>query len=406
MKKIMFVLMLVALHHRSVGCASIGQSHRELSLVPPFLSKISNFISEPSQAEAGCSSQNNPFLKTLVDHHVMLNPEPVRATNTCGDEWKTFGTCCLESSVLAFAKKDSQEFTEGNQRFTQQLADLVRAIFAASFKLNRRAGGPVRRQLRLFDLSSKRLSSPFAHIIEKIQEFKTINSKFDSERKEIAKHQSTCLDKLVELRMASFCSICSSRSSVFFRDNRALISMSTCRSIIGECHNYWASTIRVIQIISNVRKVIDLLKEIPVNDLQTRNIDFLMAWLKETNLEQSLQQCENSQTCSDEQASNICSFLIKIRAKENIASGGSLMVQDQTSVFQKISNLVDPLNQIPVPTADSSDGRRILKSPVIKLTEGEAPLLTMISHPEVSVVDTNTDKKGQVTINPSDMRFP
>ena len=67
-------------------------------------------LSEPAQGPASCSTSNK-FLAGLRAQKVKIFDSPFFGSSKCGSEWSQFGTCCEESSLAAYVRKDSQHLT-------------------------------------------------------------------------------------------------------------------------------------------------------------------------------------------------------------------------------------------------------------------------------------------------------
>ncbi len=315
-------------------------------------------------SNATCSETLNPFIKSLVDQGVLLNSEPVKKTSKCGAEWTTHGTCCQEQSIINYAIADAAEFKENSETFIKEIRNLIKAISSTIFKILRKKEQKAKEKNILKALVKKvvNLVTFFKQLLERLKDLKKLKKTFRQEKDDIVKHQNECVQKLTDLRSASLCNTCSSRSRVFFEDTRARIKMSTCQGVIQACHEYWTSVIRLIDTTAQSNHLVvyalNFLKSAP----KTSSIDYLAKWIKENKLKELLKGCVSPEKCSDYKASRICSSLITIKKKNTIITQTSKFVASQTSSFKSFIEHVDPSNAIKVPdnVDDVVEQRRLL----------------------------------------------
>ena len=364
MNKRIFVLVLfmVLLLCSGISCGLSLLLKKTFSNLKSGYLPQSNFIQQPvvrTPTIGACNVSLNPFIKTLVDQGVILNTGPVKNTTKCGDEWKTYGTCCQEASLVQFAIADSNEFKDNSKRFVGELGNLIKAIRVTVFKIVGKEE-KIQKKKNIFHAVASKIGGIIdmvGKLVERVKDFNMLKKAFNEERKDIVKHQSVCVKKLTDLRSASLCNTCSSRSAIFFQGQRAIIQMSTCKEVIELCHNYWTSVIKLIDTSFKSRKLVNHAMKF-LQMPKTTSIDYLAKWLTETNLRQVLDGCSSPEKCKDEQASLICGSLITIKGKQNIATQTSSFLGDQVKSFKTLMDTFDPLNKIKPPENDTD--RRLL----------------------------------------------
>ena len=310
-----------------------------------------------------CRSSMNPFIQTLLQGGVLLNKEPSRESNKCGEEWKMYGSCCEETSLLKYAKEDSSLFRIRSMKFITELKHLLKGIKISMFRLKRRDGGPNKNSLLKLARHPGKYSLKYLKgLFERIKGFNKLEQVFLESKDTILNTQSACINKLVELRSSSLCGTCSSRSGVFFVKGRALMPFSTCRSVIETCHNYWTALLRVVHTATRLESLITHAKKFLKFPPSTKSLQFLAEWTIQNNLKDGLKNCTTLDICSQEHASSICSSLIKIKSQETVEASSSDFISMQAAKFEQFGSQSDS----PADAEDSETSfaakRRILEN--------------------------------------------
>ena len=332
-------------------------------IIPPFRPTSSGIGSLCNVGEMS----HNPFLKFLKDSGVKVFSTAV-ALSKCGNEWKDYGTCCDEATLAQFAKKEVESINESSLKFPQEIENLLsmlrRTTETVRLEVNKtsifirlkqekdrqslKSTEPLKRLLALKkeDLAKLHVDEflPFENgeRLEKIS--KTIDSfsKYEDIVSKnlplLIKNRQPCIEKLSNIRSSSYCTTCSGRSHVFFKEQKAIIKIDDCRITIDKCHGYWSSLIEIIDGLELIKEKVDKLKElIPKSNGPTKHTDFLSDWLNKNDLRKDLNKCQSNNKCDNSVAASICTNLISIKKPQTLMSETKILMEDQRFDLNKVS---------------------------------------------------------------------
>jgi hypothetical protein len=159
----------------------------------------------------------NPFIQSLANDgsvSIFDTPQPT-SSDICTSELEPHGTCCDTDSLYNYHLSD-----------TKKLATVAKAFAHVYLRLRTMLSpnGPI------FESYSKRINQKLDPLIVKI----TSDVTHDKDR--LANNIYKCWYlKLKETRSSSLCYTCSGRSSDFFKDDKAVITSSSCADVLSAC---------------------------------------------------------------------------------------------------------------------------------------------------------------------------
>ncbi len=200
----------------------------------------------PTVKAIKCLRANNNFLNYLSSNtikEVQIFETPQKGLDQCGDEWRNFGTCCKVSDLITYAQNDADKlrnhYTNLRQLmenysslFSEILSDLPR--FKTTNKINDDRAHLMK---ALLDLASTKLSGTLNNLATRLDKKK----QFDS-----------CWEQMITLRSSSLCSTCSGRSLVFVHAKKAMISASSCHSLVTNCKFAFRLLIEFLEAIKTI----------------------------------------------------------------------------------------------------------------------------------------------------------
>ena len=285
---------------------------------------------------SACNKSLNPFIKNLVNGGVKLLKLPEKVPNKCGTEWKLHGTCCDTESLIEYANNEIASFKKATTKLQSEIANIVGSIGLAAI------GGVGNLQIKIDNAPQDKKAELLALLKKAKDMLKKLIKIGDvsAPHLKVIKEDKVCVNKLSNLRTASFCNTCAVRSPRFFQDGKALMSMSTCKEVIGECHDYWFALISIIDELASIEDLIQEFKgKFENSDLaakfETIGIEFLHKWLLSHKLKERFETCPSPSKCEEQSASAICSSLISIRKQSPIFGAVSSAIEKDKKLVQK-----------------------------------------------------------------------
>ena len=284
------------------------------------------FILQISLAQARtrlCRSDDNPFISSLIRGGVRMHRTSVLDAGTCGEEWKVHGTCCEAESLKRYALEEMNDYREAAKNFKAEVENLV--TLASWFHLGNihRHSQKVKQEKSGVAASQ---TAEYAELQKQKSRLESITQSLEKHETDLEQSGDSCIEKLLRARTSAMCSTCSSRSAVFFRSSKALMSIEDCKDIIGVCHGYWRAIVNLVSRLGSISDQISGLKASLENSkhmhlFKTESIDFLKDWIDEIKIQQKLRSCKSPDTCDSRTAKEICSALITIDSPNPITVG-------------------------------------------------------------------------------------
>ena len=207
----------------------------------------------------------------MTSHHQIRNLEdPVYDVEHCGQEWADFGTCCGLDNLLDQAKLETRRIDRATEKLissierysrdfkellksSEEMGDGGREIEDANL---RKVRGALEKLLKAKKSKSRKIRErAFSNFILR-KKIDALSSKIMMVRRiagnreaisfsanqlaaisngEFRRKTEACWKGMKELRSSSYCSVCSSRAAVFFKEDKILIGENACNSIISQC---------------------------------------------------------------------------------------------------------------------------------------------------------------------------
>ena len=268
----------------------------------------------PTQCE-----QKNSFLRGFKQSGaVQIHDAPVFGSHRCGNEWRQYGTCCEESSMINYVNQDTGHIKnyldrlimdvsyikESLQLFIKTLDFIVEKVGQRTDFTNR----PRRNQMLLNSVRQIDASRGELH-----QVYQDMDAADDRMRV----RQRGCALKINQLRSQSVCSYCSGRSEIYFLNSKAVISEETCSDFINSCFDAWTM---LIQIMNGMKKIGELSRDIRriagriKFPIQNQAMENLINWDRSTRLTELVSGCGGSvHGCSQTNKELLCNHLLNLR---------------------------------------------------------------------------------------------
>jgi hypothetical protein len=272
------------------------------------------FRGNPSHCE-----NKNAFLRAFKHSgEVHIFDTPVFTSQKCGNEWRQFGSCCEEQSLVRYVNQDTghiknyldrlimdvKYIKESLQLFIKTLEFIVEKVGHRTDFTNR----PRRNQLLL---------AAVRHIDASRGELHRVYQEMDAADDRIRVHQRGCALKINELRSQSVCSYCSGRSEIYFLNSKAVISEATCSGFIHACFDAWTMLIQIMNGMKKIQELTASLRRVAGRirfPIQNQAIENLVAWDRSTRLTELVGGCGGSaHGCSQTNRELICNHLLNLR---------------------------------------------------------------------------------------------
>lgn len=205
-------------------------------------SHASRALNSTASVELTCLP-GNAYLKSLVDSRFIdLYELPNMDTGKCVGEWSVYGGCCSVESLAKLVQTRDKEYMVRSEALDTELMAIQDMATKAAEKYNKTKFIEYGNFLRFSvqDVATTRMffEASFIDFTNWIQQLSKILI-------EIKTSHQRCNKKFDQLRSASYCSMCSARSQIFFDQNRLLINERDCRDAIGSCDAFWNSLILI-----------------------------------------------------------------------------------------------------------------------------------------------------------------
>ena len=210
-----------------------------------------SIICQSATVVSSCPN-NNPYIIQLTQ--TSLYNSPKFGVNKCGDEWKTYGTCCNEYQLPSEAKNDQTRIETAVSVINDQIKQFNGALESLFTHIKRYASFPPTQ----WDTNVNNNIIKVKQILDRpstiafFQEFTSID-KIDAAS--FAAENNKCWSLISRARSSSLCSTCSGRSEVYFLDNKALISEAFCHRLMGECKSSFENLVQFVKAISFMNSI-------------------------------------------------------------------------------------------------------------------------------------------------------
>lgn len=277
-----------------------------------------------------CISQN-PLIRMLKNNSVEVYDVP-RETNaaTCAREWHYHQTCCNPQHIVDYAKQDLQHI----KKAIVNMREDVEIMFAfereiSEFVQQRTLNG------NSYYIDLQKDLNKFKRLFKDLLAFDSAPS--------TDKDKDACFNRIHEIRTNSLCYTCSGRSSHFFLQGLALMSMSECLTTLQKCIHTWRSTVILIDVLvvaatmkAKFRRMMNhILSKI---NLELGHIQNLQVWIGGDQIRSALQDySKNPKTTSWVSKKLICESFISLRKSDLIkeVSEKLLTATNSSSVINK-----------------------------------------------------------------------
>ena len=200
-----------------------------LFLAATILHCITSSDQEPQDQTGTCPQ--NPFLPELRSYGVHTFSNWIKTNiSSCGIEWNTFGFCCNQSDLLAYAKDDTKNISKAVLNVSATFNKFVQALNTILNWAN---------EIRKEEMNLFRSDLNRFYFIDFFRQKETLSFRNrlinKNQNETFSKIMRSCWAKIATSRSNSLCSVCSGRSGVFFSNRKILMAYSDCSAILSEC---------------------------------------------------------------------------------------------------------------------------------------------------------------------------
>lgn len=193
-------------------------------------------------------STSNPFRKYLESKHkVEILSVPDKTQKSCGDEWKTYGTCCKQKSLQKATSEDASAIKNAVDLFVTKYSSFATAFKSYYDNFRKILVSDEKEWILKQKLSQVKVIQENKKLLNNLTFLKLvydIHVLSDTKMLQTYKQEmETCWNFNIQLRAAAVCSACSSRGSIFFDGKKAKAHMEVCTQIIEKCYEAHLKTV-------------------------------------------------------------------------------------------------------------------------------------------------------------------
>ena len=235
-------------------------------------------------APASACASKNAFMSRLISSEVAVFALPaVPANSTCSVEWGVHKTCCDVGSLVRYSIKDQKVTMNAAVNVTESMYLISRDIFNTVNMIQQLSNNnlPLGKFLTVYRAS---------YFALELEAFRSTHQTVLNNFADLESKSQHCWKYIARLRASSLCSICSGRSQVFFKEDKASITIGTCHDVMTRCWSHFEVLVRFIK---GVSILIDSLHNEIVNGQQKfptmlteniQNVSKIATMLKEIHL--------------------------------------------------------------------------------------------------------------------------
>ena len=288
-----------------------------------FILLVSVTLTRPTQSSPSPQSCvfSNAFTDYLKDAGVRFLFTPVKASQNCGNEWATQGTCCQASSINRFVNKEKTDLASIIKLAENQVELTIRVINRYVLEFRNFIEKEAKNEQHFDRLGrdpNQRLTRQQKNELRDnlVPEITPILEWINANKEDMVKKQKQCVARLGEVRLNSVCFTCSSRAKAFFQGDSLNVHEMTCRGIITQCSQSWYY---LIAYLDRVNKFNGIIRELEVRAgikfteaVSGSPAKSILDWADKNNLRENLTQCADG-LCRFDIAKNICENFVSIR---------------------------------------------------------------------------------------------
>lgn len=311
----------------------------------------------------------NPFIKNLAAKGVTVFSTPVLANSTtCFKEWSPHKTCCLASSLVAYAAAETQQMTSAVQGVSSELITLGNAL--NNFLT------PVSSVWSALNTSTA--NQTFQTDLGKLRAF-TNSLATLAPADNLA--QSQCSSRIEYLKGQSLCAACSGRSEALFSSQRVRITLQDCKKTVSTCSYSWNRMVALVDHMVLAESIVKTLKYLFPKFLHTIDMNKvapLEAWIETNQVKVSIKNCVNvsSPTCDLISSKNLCENFISLQKKSFSQAALSLVSKElpslnavkTTTMSIKFALETQPATLFEANNLAFNAGSKLYVSPAISIT--------------------------------------
>ena len=207
--------------------------------------------SSPRTLSTGLScSDKNPFRKYFQDTWKVGSPSnSITTSGYCGEEWRTYGSCCEIAKAIDGVKSDASEINKAKELFIKQFNEFIPVAVQFLESIQRLAlvskSGMSSKEKDI--VKGAKAFMEVENVPRLISRFRMMNSL--TERSIYKQQMDQCWNYNNQLRSSAVCSYCSSRGDVFFNDmeDKGVAHSMYCDNIVNNCFEAHKKTIYIIK---------------------------------------------------------------------------------------------------------------------------------------------------------------
>ena len=346
---------------------------------------------EPEIAPLDLCQGKNPLLEHFSILGVQIYKTPQPADDVCVREWNEHGTCCnAEQAANVTDTRIAQ--------FASSLNDMLSQVESMEQSMQRFLDLPLKSVILKVPLQLKPIEFPIKlKSGMSLQEIKLtvlrLKAWIQRKSEKLVPEQQKCVDILKKITLASTCSICSGRSSVFFAGKQLKMAAHTCRAIVKECSHAWLDLVEMVDAIKAYSGVAQqLTTRLKLSDPKSAGratLNGVSELANEIKLEKILKLCgRNLNSCRYSHISVLCENFVYVvhpsyieQAKSTI-NNITKVVDVSKGELDQIAHLLDTENKKAAKMANGANsvGMKGILAQLAGLEKIETNLITLQSN--------------------------
>ena len=238
---------------------------------------------------------------------VFLSPQP-STSRICAAEWRTHQTCCNATHIVNYAKADVKQVGAAIKDIKADLYTVLESVTQVEEKLYEAVKGS----------SDRNAVKDLDKITQHVANFKQTLESLKQQEKTDNQEQTRCFSRIKQIRTNSLCYTCSGRSSRFFLQGQAMMSIQDCQTTISKCSDTWKDALDLFDAMRLARRIQRYIKEelgqAELVEFDNEHLEKLRDWIGGPETRRSFKKCfTNPASCAESSAKKICNKFISLR---------------------------------------------------------------------------------------------
>ena len=264
----------------------------------------------------------NIYLRFLERNANLKIPNhPNFMTKKCFGEWNKHGSCCPDSEIDRLAKyrirKTAEKYAKRDAAMDAILIK-IQEFKNKYFVVNKSDKNNLKLQHSIMtEISGNKIALDLLDHLKKL--LVSMPPLFEKSKA----IKGGCDKKLLQVRLESFCPICSGISKRYFLKNRLIMNKRDCMDVIDTCNDLWEVLASLVKKVKSYKTELRSFLNVIEQSEEVRNslipdITVITGWMN-INLSKYVTKCSNSKTCDLPAASELCQKFIVIYDRDAVS---------------------------------------------------------------------------------------